>query len=150
MTVPRGESSRFDLIIVLSLLGLMSACATLDLSVRPPTFEPGEYAQSIRNGLELRAIPIQGEDRYWNLFDDYLPEIGITAVWAVVRNTGESDIDLSRSRWELRIRGQTHPTLSTDQIFKLYLLSKQYSIKENLKTWRKNEVQHTLNRHSHV
>jgi hypothetical protein len=106
--------------VALGLLGLLCACTTLNVSVKPPTFNPEEYARSARNGLELRAIPIEGVVRYWEMFDDYLPEIGIAAVWAVVRNTGDSEINLSRTKWVLRYGGRIHPALRTDQAFKLY------------------------------
>jgi hypothetical protein len=105
---------------MLVALGVLSACATLDVSLKPPAFEPQEYARSTRKGLELRAIAVEGVDRYWELFDDYLPEIGIAAVWAKLLHTGEADLDLSRSKWRLRFHGQMHASLSTEQVFRLY------------------------------
>lgn len=120
MAVPRGEAPRFSLVMMIAGLGLLSACATLEISVKPPTFEPQEYLRSTCKGLELRAIAVEGVDRYWELFDDYLPEIGIAAVWVKILHTGQSSIDLSKSKWGLRFHGQMHPPLSTEQVFRLY------------------------------
>jgi hypothetical protein len=106
--------------MILVVLALVSACATLDVSMKPPTFKDEEYVRAACKGLELKATAIEGADRYWELFDDYLPEIGIAAVWAVLRNTGDSAIDLSRSKWGLRFHGQICASLSTEQVFRLY------------------------------
>src|SRR5512136_2224160 len=100
MPVPRRESLRQHLPAVLILSSLVSACATLHVPPAAPSFNLENLPAAGNHGVEIRAKVIDGINSYWELFDDYLPEIGIAALWVIVRNPGPSDIRLSKAKWE--------------------------------------------------
>jgi hypothetical protein len=54
-----------------------------------------------RGGVAIGARPIIGRDRYWDLFDENLPEFGIGAIWVELQNDTETETDMSTARWAL-------------------------------------------------
>ncbi len=120
MPVPIGESFRRHLLVILMLGPLVSACATLHVPSSAPTFKPEDLPRTGDNYMEIRAKVIDGINSYWDLFDEYLPEIGIAALWVLVRNPGPSEISLASAKWELRLGGEISTSIETDDVFKLY------------------------------
>jgi hypothetical protein len=85
--------------IALSLAGC-SACSTLQAPARIPAFPVQETLRVSHDGLEVAARPILGEEAYFELFDDYLPEIGIVAVWVEVRAAGADALEIGPESWQ--------------------------------------------------
>jgi len=110
--------SRSAAAVVVSLL--MCSCATLNVPVDPPRFNPDEMLRTSVLGVELSVKPIQGRDSYWSLFDDNLPEAGIGAIWVAAKNVADGEIDFTKARWMLRRGSADQPALDGDQVFKLY------------------------------
>lgn len=119
MPAPRGEALR-QFIPALLLLCVTQACATLEVPVTPPQFQAADFFSAGRDGIEIRAKPIEGIDSYLELFDDNLPEIGIAAVWVIVRNVRAEEISLENARWNLRVGGDGASDLGVSQIFEAY------------------------------
>ncbi len=119
MRALRGEALQ-KLIPTLLLLCMAQSCGTLDVPLKPPQFQPADFFSARRDGIEVLAKPIVGVDNYLDLFDDNLPEIGIAAVWVMVRDVGAGDITLEKSRWDLRVGGGEHSSLSVNQVFETY------------------------------
>jgi hypothetical protein len=77
------------------------SCTSLQVPVRSYEMSPRELLFSSQNGISVGARPIVGRDRYWDLFDDNLPEFGIGAIWVQVRNETETGLDMSAVHWIL-------------------------------------------------
>ncbi len=119
MPAPRGEAI-CRIIPALFLLCVTPACVTLEIPVTPPQFQAVDFFSASREGIEIRAKPIEGMDNYLELFDDNLPEIGIAAVWATVRNLRDEDISFEHARWDLRAAGNNYSELTISQVFGHY------------------------------
>jgi hypothetical protein len=67
----------------LPALLLLAGCAGLHIDSRPPRIRPSEVAQ---HGLHLRAAALRDRELNWEIFDEDLPALGITAVWVELEN----------------------------------------------------------------
>lgn len=103
-----------------ALLLLCQGCATLRVPVKVPVVAPAEMLRTDRSGLTLEVKPIQGVNEYWDLFNDNLPEIGIAAAWVKLSNSGSETLDLSESRWTLKIGERTLARMQTSKVLKEY------------------------------
>jgi hypothetical protein len=119
-----GRTSRASLCLQACVLGPVAAlhlsCAGLRLPSAAPEFDPASWPASERNGLTVRALPIEGREQYWDLFDENLPSLGIAAVWIEVRNNGPTSVDLGLSRWKLNVHGQGLSALAASQFLDAY------------------------------
>jgi len=73
-----------------------------------------------RGGIAIGARPIFGRERYWDLFDENLPEFGIGAIWLDVRNDTGSALDLGKARWSLVESQSTMRALDSNGFFDRY------------------------------
>ena len=119
--MPAPKRGRLIPVFVLSLISsAVSSCAVLQAPVSPPSFTRDQIRHRSTGGIEIDALPIQKLEDYWELFDDYLPEIGLVAIWVELRNKSSADFDLSRINWELRRGTLRLPEASIADIFKQY------------------------------
>ena len=144
--------------LLLAACGIMlSACATLQAPLQAPDIPPQERRHAAIEGIDISVKAIEREDEYWQLFEDYLPSIGIVALWVEVRNTSATSIDLQRSDWSLRIGDRSSPAMSSDQVFERYYDGYQvrmYSIQADRKArlrmeraaWQHGRIQPSLRR----
>jgi hypothetical protein len=113
-------------VVIVALLPM--ACTTLHVAVEEPRFAPGELLSATAGTIGVQAKPIESLEQYWALFDDNLPEAGIGVVWVALRNSGESEIDTSETRWKLRRGDRTTVALDTNQIFNRYYRGRQIRV----------------------
>jgi hypothetical protein len=110
----------FRIMPLLAVCGMMISCSTLQVPLHAPDMGPEDLRCAAIEGIDVRAKAIEREDEYWQLFEDYLPSIGIVALWIEVHNNGATAIDLRRSDWSLRIGDRSSAALSSDQVFEQY------------------------------
>jgi hypothetical protein len=111
----------FRIMPLLAVCGIMiSSCATLQVPLQTPDINPQEMRRAAIEGIDVSVKAIEREDDYWQLFEDYLPSIGMVALWVEVHNTGATAIDLRRSDWSLRIGDRSSAAMSADQVFERF------------------------------
>jgi hypothetical protein len=97
-----------------------ASCASLRVPSADPVFEPSAWVSAEREGFELRAVPLEGRNRYWELFDENLPALGIVALWVEVRNGRPLPVSVSDAPWRLRVTGGERRALDAAQVLKRY------------------------------
>ncbi len=100
--VIRGTVPMRHLLASAALVVTISCGPPLQIPLRTYQIPSGELRFVSEGGIEFGATAIVGLDRYWELFDDNLPESGIGAVWIEVRNQSASELNMSPVRWKLR------------------------------------------------
>jgi hypothetical protein len=105
--------------VVTVLLLHLYSCTSLRLPAEMPSFPSDEILRISREGVTLEARPVITREEYWELFDDYLPELGIAAVWVNVRNTRGEEI-IPGARWNLRIDGRRYRAMDSDALLPRY------------------------------
>ncbi len=148
----------FRIMPLLAVCGMMiSSCATLQVPLQAPDIGPQEMRHATIEGIDVSVKAIEKEDEYWQLFEDYLPSIGVVALWVEVHNTGAKALDLRRSDWSLRIGNGSSPAMSSNQVFERYYDGYQvrmYSIETDRKArlrmeraaWRQGRISPSLRR----
>ncbi|PYV18537.1 MAG: hypothetical protein DMG07_03735 [Acidobacteria bacterium] len=116
----RGFRSGRALLAIGALGGLLPGCTTLRVPARIPDFPAGELVRTSVEQVALEAFPVEGREANWELFDDYLPEIGIAAVWVSVRNDRGAAVDLTGLRWELKLGSKVAASLGRDEVLKRF------------------------------
>jgi hypothetical protein len=97
-----------------------SSCATLRVPVTAPEFSADSFLRVAADGITLAAHPLETREAYWDVFDDYLPEVGIVAIWIRIDNMRDQEIDASRARWRLRLPLREAGQLRSDDLLKRY------------------------------
>jgi len=137
MDVPDFLTRCFRTVPVVAVAAMtLVSCATLQMPREIPEVAPQELRRAAVDGIEVDVKAIESEDEYWQLFEEYLPRIGMVAVWAEVRNSGDAPIRLNRSAWSLQIGGRTSAAMSADQVFERYyegLQVRMYSVEADRK-----------------
>lgn len=95
----------------------LAGCVGLHVDSRPPRIQPSEVA---RHGLYLRAAALRDRELNWEIFDENLPALGITAVWVELENRRNAPADLSRCEWRLRVAGRERRALSAREVMGAY------------------------------
>lgn len=101
-------------------LVLCVSCASLRVPSSIPEFEPSAWVSVEREGLHLRAVPLEGRDRYWEIFDENLPSLGIVALWVEIRNGRQTPVILADDRWRLRTPAGKSGSLDAGQVMERY------------------------------
>jgi len=99
---------------------ILCACASLQMPLQPPDVAPQELRRASIDGIEVGVKAIESEDEYWQLFEEYLPRIGIVAVWVEVHNSRAAPVRLRRSDWSLQTGDRKSAAMSSDQVFERY------------------------------
>jgi hypothetical protein len=102
------------------ICALMAACTTLQVPTKAPVFQEKQFLHATRAGMDIAACPIVTAEEYWQLFDDYLPKLGIAAVWIRVRNQGEHPVAVNPETWLLRAENRNHAVLKIPELFGRY------------------------------
>ncbi len=98
----------------------LSGCSSLQVPLTPPSFPSQDMASAGSEGVEVHVHAIRSDNEYFELFDDYLPQIGIAAIWVEVENTRPSAITTTPAAWELRIESHVRHPLTIDKVLKRY------------------------------
>jgi hypothetical protein len=102
METPRVRGIGLARICVLtSAIVLSASCAHMQVPSRSLVIPSRELQFTSRGGVAIGARPIVGRDRYWDLFDENLPEFGIGAIWVDMQNDSETALDMGKARWVL-------------------------------------------------
>ena len=99
---------------------MLFSCASLQMPLQAPDVAPRELRHEAIDGIEVGVKAIESEDEYWQLFEEYLPRIGMVAVWVEVHNSGTAPIRLRRSDWSLQTGDRKSAAMSSDQVFERY------------------------------
>ncbi len=102
-----------------NLLGAIS-CTSLHAPAVLPAYNAGDSYISADSGVQIRALPIREPSRYYELFDEYLPEVGILALRVSVADETSQPVDASSVVFLLQDGDTTHRALEPDQLFKIY------------------------------
>ncbi|HYK87854.1 MAG TPA: hypothetical protein VE398_03745 [Acidobacteriota bacterium] len=138
---PCGLSGKAPLLLI--PLILLCGCSTLHVPMTPLNFKPEEMLRANSSGLALAIKPIEGVNEYWDLFNDNLPEIGITAAWISLRNTSGDTLDLSCSKWNLQIGERRFARIGDSKVLDKYYKSRHirmYQMSADLKARRDLET----------
>ena len=96
------------------------SCASLRVPSSIPEFEPSAWVSVEKEGLDLRAVPLEGRSCYWEVFDENLPALGIVALWVEIRNGRRTPVTLTDARWRLQIPGGKTGSLDAVEVMKRY------------------------------
>ncbi len=121
--------SRYSPKALLPLLALvMTSCSTLQVPVEPPRYPADSLLKANKEELGLAVKPLEGVQTYWDYFEDDLPEIGIVAIWAVVRNEGDQSVDLAHAQWSIQIGPRKFERLDIPQVLNRYYKNRHIRI----------------------
>jgi hypothetical protein len=122
MPAHSGRLRAFKLTLgtLLCTLSFSISCASLRLPVELPNYEAAQLLTLSIEGVNVFAKPLISRRDYQDIFDDYLPEIGLVAVWVQVQNARSPDITLADNRWLLRIGKHNARQLDAPSILKHY------------------------------
>ncbi len=112
-------TARKELPIVM-LCALMVSCTTLRVPAKAPVFPDKEFHHTAREGVDISVRPIVTVAEHWQLFDDYLPKIGIVALWVKIRNLRDKPIAMNPKTWLLSIENRNHSVLTVPELFSRY------------------------------
>jgi hypothetical protein len=118
--IPATRRHLASSLIVAGFSILLASCATLQVPVSEPTFSRQHFLSATQDGIRIGARPIVDEDEYLKLFDDFLPQIGIVALWVEVNNTRAEAIDLRPGNWYLRTGNRRYHASNVQDIFARY------------------------------
>ncbi len=104
----------------LALTLVFSNCATLRVPASIPDLGSSGFYTVIADGVSVRIKPIVGQEGYWDLFDDDLPEIGIAAAWISIHNGRQDEIHLEPRRWHLFFGARKSSLLSPKEVLDRY------------------------------
>jgi hypothetical protein len=99
---------------------MLGACATLQVPSKAPSFPFERYLNASREGVVVRAYPIEHYEDYWELFEEDLPKIGLGVLWVRIDNTRAGAISLKDARWTLRKGERTFSSLDAKDVLKQF------------------------------
>jgi hypothetical protein len=120
MHIPHTSWRSGPRVILAAAALLQISCASLQVPLTPVSFSSDRTLHSGGAGIELRIRPILSQDEYLDLFDDFLPEIGVVAFWVDVRNTRDNAVEIPPSSWRLETGGRGIHSLSVQDVFERY------------------------------
>ncbi len=114
--------TRACVILLPALLHLAGAisCSSLHAPAVLPAYTAADSYAAADSGIQIRALPVREPSRYYELFDEYLPEVGILALRVSIADGTGQPIDASSVAFLLQDGDKTHRALELDQLFKTY------------------------------
>jgi hypothetical protein len=112
--------SHYTLAVLLCAAASAVSCSSLQVPVNFPGFNPAQLSHSSSDGINFAIKPITSRQEYQEIFDDYLPEVGLAAIWIQVRNNRSAEITLASEKWRLQIGERTLKQLDTSAVLKRY------------------------------
>jgi len=107
-------------VLLISLIVAVSGCSTLHVPAARPSFSAKESAEAQQEGVLLKAMAILGKESYSDLFDDYLPQFGIIAVWMTIENRGKQEVTVDPKHWYLMAASRRCPAMSPNEMVDRY------------------------------
>jgi hypothetical protein len=108
------------LCLLSTVIVLTASCAPMQIPARSYVIPSQELRFTSGGGVAIGARAIVGRDRYWDLFDENLPEFGIGAIWVEMHNDTESALDLGSIRWTLAGNQELTRELDSNGFFDRY------------------------------
>ena len=96
------------------------SCSSLHVAAGIPPLKTDKFVSDTRDGVTVEAHALETLEEYWDTFDDNLPELGIVAVWVIVRNRQDSGVTLDGCEWRLRAGSRAYGSLGADALLKQY------------------------------
>jgi hypothetical protein len=118
------------------------SCSSLQVPVSFPGYETSRLSFSISEGIRIGVRPVISREEYQQLFDDYLPEIGLVAVWLEVKNNRPSTITMPRLKWKLQRGGTSLKQVDASSVLRCYYRRRKirmYTINTDLRAKRNLE-----------
>lgn len=106
--------------MAIGFIAVLASCATLRTPLAELSFPPQDMLRANRGGVDLGVKPMVGEEDYIKLFDDFLPQVGIVALWIEVGNDGPEAIEIRPSNWRLCAGNRSFHVLKIPQVFDRY------------------------------
>ncbi len=106
--------------IAIALLAFLVACATLQTPPPGLPLQDQDLLRVSRDAINIGIRPIVAEDDYLQLFDDYLPQVGIVAIWVEIGNERATTIALDPAKWYVRTGIRDFRSLGIANVFKRY------------------------------
>jgi len=99
---------------------MLGACATLQVPSKAPSFPFEKCLNTSREGVVVRAYPIEHYEDYWQVFEEDLPKIGLGALWVRIDNSRPGAIELKDARWTLRKGERSFTSLDAKDVLKQF------------------------------
>jgi hypothetical protein len=119
---PRARRPRFQvlmLVLIVFVAAIASSCKPFNVKPRIEVPRAANEPQTEANGLVIRASVVRDEDWLNDTFDANLILAGIVPVRVELKNSGQSPIELSKVRFELKtVSGQSFGSANPDRTFK--------------------------------
>ena len=107
------------LAIIVSVAAIASSCKPFNVKPRIEVPRAANEAQADVNGVAIRASVMRDEDWLNDTFDANLILAGIVPVRVELKNGGQTPIELTKVRFELKTaNGQTFEASNADRAFK--------------------------------
>jgi hypothetical protein len=107
-------------VIAAAFAVVLASCATLQVPMAKLSFPPQDKLRESRDGIDVGVKPMVSEVDYLELFDDFLPEIGIVALWVEVKNARAAAVEIQPSNWRLLAGNRSFHALSVQHVFDRY------------------------------
>jgi len=120
MIIPAMPRHSAAVLILAGFAFLLTSCATLQVPVSEPSFSRQHFLSATQDGISIGARPIVDEDEYLKLFDDFLPQIGIVALWVELNNTRSEAIELQPANCYLQTGNRRYHALNIHDVFERY------------------------------
>jgi len=111
----RGPAGKIAALVVLAV-----GCSSLRVPLDPPEISPSERFAGESDGLVVRAAPIVGRERYWDIFDENLPQSDVAALWIELHNRRRSAVTSRGVRWFLRTGDRNAEALAAREVLNRY------------------------------
>jgi hypothetical protein len=110
-----------SLVALLCVSFFLVSCTSLRVPIGFQGYEESaQMLHSDTNGIVVEAKALTSRQDYMEIFDDFLPEIGLVAVWLQIQNTRSSGIDSSKNKWVLNLRNRSTKQLDANSILQRY------------------------------
>src|SRR5438034_11704580 len=93
---------------------------SLQVPSKAPSFPFERCLNASREGVVVRAYPIEHYEDYWQVFEEDLPKIGLGALWVRIDNSRPGAIDLKDARWTLRKGERSFTSLDAKDVLKQF------------------------------
>jgi hypothetical protein len=115
----RTRSQAFLLGCLVLLVAIASSCKPFNVKPRIEVPRAANEARTDTNGVVISASVVRDEDWLTDTFDANLILAGIVPVRVELKNAGQTPIELSKARFELKIgSGQSFGSVNHDRAYK--------------------------------
>jgi hypothetical protein len=117
-----------SLAVLICAAAFAISCSSLKVSTNFPGFDPAEMIHFSSDGVNFAVKAITSRQNYQDIFHDYLPEIGLAAIWIQVQNARSGKITLTPEKWTLQVGKRNMKQRNASAILKHYYRSRNIRI----------------------